>query len=266
MSERAPWGDFPLVLRNGQLGSLKNEPEYEAAKGGDREAALSLVSRLVSRDFVDSMRDQLAGRKPVLVPVLATEQGGLNKIPLAFARVLAHHLNLEVETGIGMREKVGRTGAGADHRLVAVPSFAGEVEAGQHYVILDDTVSMGGTVASLRGYIENRGGKVILAATMTAHEGALSLAVKPRMLDAIMAKHGPEMGKLCQEELGYDLSLLTQGEAGHFRAAASVEAMRLRLHDARDAARLRMDAPAVDPAEQQSLNEGPTPKPGPRMG
>lgn len=266
MSERAPWGDFPPVLRNGELGSLKLQPEYEAAKGGDRAAALAMVSRLVTHEFLDQMREQLAGRKPVLVPVLAVEQGGLNKIPLAFARVVGHHLGLPVATEIGMREKVGRTNSGSDHRLVACPSFAGEVEAGQEYVILDDTVSMGGTLAALRGFIENRGGNVILAAAMTAHEGALSLAVKQRMLDSILAKHGPEMGQLCQEELGYDLSLLTQGEAGHFRAAASVEAMRLRLHDARDAARQRMDAASADATEQQSLNTAPAPKPGPRMG
>ncbi|MCO4065368.1 hypothetical protein FA101_16420 [Pseudomonas aeruginosa] len=144
MSERAPWGDFPPVLRNGELGSLKLQPEYEAAKGGDRAAALAMVSRLVTHEFLDQMREQLAGRKPVLVPVLAVEQGGLNKIPLAFARVVGHHLGLPVATEIGMREKVGRTNSGSDHRLVACPSFAGEVEAGQEYVILDDTVSMGG--------------------------------------------------------------------------------------------------------------------------
>ncbi len=37
-AERAPWGDFPAVVRNGDLKDLSKEPEYEAAKHGDHKA------------------------------------------------------------------------------------------------------------------------------------------------------------------------------------------------------------------------------------
>ncbi|WP_227625175.1 hypothetical protein, partial [Klebsiella pneumoniae] len=33
-----PWGDFPAVVRNGDLKDLSKEPEYEAAKHGDHKA------------------------------------------------------------------------------------------------------------------------------------------------------------------------------------------------------------------------------------
>ena len=91
IGERAPWDDFPQVIRNGDLGALKNEPEYQAAKSGDMPAAIELVDRLLT----------------------------------------------------------------------------------------DETV-------------ENRGGEVVAASVMTAHEGALDLPVKPSMLAAIENKHWPE--------------------------------------------------------------------------
>ncbi|WP_419612795.1 hypothetical protein [Thiolapillus sp.] len=35
--ERSPWRQFPKVLRNGDLGSLQNEPEYDAAAASHGE-------------------------------------------------------------------------------------------------------------------------------------------------------------------------------------------------------------------------------------
>ncbi|MCZ2328956.1 hypothetical protein [Bartonella sp. F02] len=50
--ERAPWDDFPRVIRNGDLGSLKKEPEYQAAKSGDKKSALDLVEKVLTNDTV----------------------------------------------------------------------------------------------------------------------------------------------------------------------------------------------------------------------
>ena len=251
MSERAPWGNFPTVIRNGDLGSLSAEPEYAAAKAGDWQAALDIVDRLLSSDTVAGVHEALAGAQPLVLPVLAQEASGRNKIPLAFANVLAHRLGLQVETGIGQRAVVGRTGSGSDHRLVANPTFAGEVQRGQAYLIVDDTLSMGGTLASLRGYLENRGGHVVLAAVMTAHHGAVDLPVKQKMLDAIERKHGPAMNEMWKENFSYGIDQLTQGEAGHLKAAASVEAMRVRLDDARNAIGQRKDAGRASSSQQE---------------
>ncbi|EHW7386091.1 phosphoribosyltransferase [Escherichia coli] len=241
-AERAPWGDFPKVIRNGDLGSLTNEPEYQAAKQGDTEAALALVDRLISDDTVAQLKTLIGDEKPRIVPVLAVEASGNNKIPLAMAEVLADRLGLEVELDIIQREKVGRTGAGSDHRLAFNPTFEGAVAAGQKYIVVDDTLTMGGTVASLRGYIENNGGKVMAASVMTAHEGALDLAVKPKMLAGINEKHGPAMDAFWKESFGYGIDRLTQGEAGHLRAAPSVDAIRDRIAAARHEGVKRLDA------------------------
>ena len=240
-AERAPWGDFPKVVRNGDLGSLTNEPEYQAAKQGDAEAALNLVERLISDDTVAQLKTLIGDDKPRIVPVLAVEAAGNNKIPAMMAVVLADRLGLEVETDIVQREKVARTGAGSDHRLAFNPTFEGEVIPGQKYIVVDDTLTMGGTIASLRGYIENNGGKVMAASVMTAHEGALDL-VKPKMLAGINEKHGPAMDAFWKETFGYGIDRLTQGEAGHLRAAPSVDAIRDRIAAARNEAVNRVGA------------------------
>lgn len=113
---------------------------------------------------------------------------------------------------------------------------------GQKYIVVDDTLTMGGTIASLRGYIENNGGKVMAASVMTAHEGALDLAVKPKMLAGINEKHGPAMDAFWKETFGYGIDRLTQGEAGHLRAAPSVDAIRDRIAAARNEAVNRVGA------------------------
>ncbi|MFN3710636.1 MAG: phosphoribosyltransferase [Alishewanella aestuarii] len=235
-AERAPWNNFPPVIRNGDLKELEREPEYQAAKGGDQEAALAIAERLVKPETVEAIRAMVGNHHAKIVPVLANEQAGNNKIPLMTAEVLGDRLNLEVEYNIVQSEKVGRTNKGADHRLAINPTFDGKVEAGRPYVLVDDTLSMGGTLSSLRGYIENRGGLVLGAAVMTAHPGAVDMAVKSKMLADIERKHGQAMNEYWKEEFGYGIEQLTQGEAGHLRKAPSVDAIRDRITAARNAA------------------------------
>lgn len=250
-SERAPWRDFPPVIRNGGLGDLKNEPEYTAAKSGSNAEAAHLVNRLLTDETVQHFREMAGDRNPLIVSVLATEALGNNKIPLAMAQALGSRLGLQVDMSIRQINKVSRTGAGIDHRFAFQPVFDGTVEAGRNYLIVDDTLSVGGTIAALRGYIENRGGRVIGAGVMTAHEGALTLPVKQTMIDDITRKHGDAMNNYWTKEFGYGIDLLTQGEAGHLRAAENVDRIRNRIHDARLRGIAGRNEPPVPLSSQQ---------------
>ncbi|MFD1246111.1 hypothetical protein [Paralysiella testudinis] len=91
---------------------------------------------------------------------------------------------------------------------------------------MGDTLSVGSTITTLKGHIENRGGKVIGAAVMTAHEGALNIVIKPSMMDAIQQKYGDRMDDYWKEEFGYGINKFTQGEAGRIRKAPDVEHIR----------------------------------------
>ena len=233
VGERAPWRDFPPVIANGPFRTLRNEPEYQAAKSGNMPAAIDLVDRILTDDTVEKIRRQIGDSKPLILPVLAVERAGNNKIPLAMARVLADRLNLKVESNIVQSQQVGRTAASPEHRLAFNPSFRGDVGIDQAYLILDDNLTMGGTLASLRGYIENRGGKVVTGTVMVARHLMTQIAVKPKMLAAIEHKHGPSMNQFWQETFHYGIDKLTQGEARHVLRAASVDELRDRLAKAR---------------------------------
>ena len=251
LSERAPWDDFPAVLRCGNLGDLKKDDRYDAAKAGDWEAAVGMVFDQITAEFVTAVvamggRGLREGVVRVM-PLLAEEMTGRNKIPLAMADVVVTLANKKLgrqafflETGICQATRSWRTNSGADHRLANCPVFAGDVAQGESYLLMDDTLSMGGTIAALRGYIKNRGGIVLGAAVMTAHEGSLNLQVTPKMIEKITAKHGQAMNEFWIEEFGYGIDQLTQGEAGHLRAASSVGSLRDRIAAARNAARQRI--------------------------
>ena len=102
--ELVPWLLFPRVVRNGDLGSLQNEPEYDAA--------LNLVDRLFDDTTAEAIRELIGDSRPRVLPVISSEADGNNWIPLAFAEVLADRLDLDAEVGITQREKIRRTGAG----------------------------------------------------------------------------------------------------------------------------------------------------------
>lgn len=230
------------MIRNGPLGELKGETEYELAKSGDISAAVDLVDRLLTDATVNNVKERIGGTKPLILPVLAAEDVGNNKIPLAMAEVLADRLGLRVSLDVVQNVRISRTGSGSDYRLAFNPTFEGDVRQGEECLIVDDTLTMGGTFASLKGFVENRGGKVLAASVMTAHEGALCLPVKPSMLEAIVSKHGSDIDKFWQETFGYGINKLTQGEAGHLKSARSFDEIRNRIVAARHEGIERMGA------------------------
>ncbi|MCO6525504.1 LPD7 domain-containing protein [Snodgrassella sp.] len=256
---RTAWNDFPPVIRNGAMGELKNEAEYTAAKGGDEQAAMQLVAKLITADTVAQVNEMIDGHVVTIVPVSAIEASGENQIPRAMATVLAKELDLPVDHNILQANKVNRTGSGIDHRLAFQPLFTGAVTPGQEYLLIDDTLSVGSTLANLKGYIETNGGKVIGAAVMTAHEGALNIAIKPDMINAITRKHGNSMNNFWKKEFGYEIDKLTQGEAGHVRKAQNVEQIRDRILAAQHATKPEMDVgqlhKAVRVQQGQQVNQ-----------
>lgn len=219
---RVAWQDFPPVFIFCPLGTAKNHPKYEAAKmQGSDAAAYELVKDITPKQKISELSQILEDRSAHILPIHAIEEFGTNKIPAALAFYLANKLNCELCSDIVQANKPQRTGKRAFYRLSQYPFFDGKVVKGQNYVILDDTLSMGGTLASLRGYIENKGGNVILAIALTGHSGAASLNIKDAMLNAIRDKHGDELNEWWKSEIGFGLDKLTQGEAGHLKKAPS---------------------------------------------
>lgn len=244
-AERAPWRDFPRLIRNGSLAELKDAAGYTQAKAGDAEAAYDMVKSLLSTETLDNIRELAGGRVPILISVKAQESSGKNKIPEAMAHAIRASTGWPVDAEIVQINKPGRTGSGSSHRLAFQPIFDGKVEAGRDYLILDDNSTMGGTIASLRGYIENRGGRVIGAAVMSARETALDIVPTRNQLNEIQRKHGDAPNDYWTREFGYGIDRLTRAEAGVIRSAGVFDSIRDRIAAARLQAGVGVDGTTV---------------------
>lgn len=96
-----------------------------------------------------------------------------------YARLQKMYADLSLKSQIN---RVHRTGTGVDHRLAFPPEFSGVVQQNAHYFLVDDTLTLGGTLAPLRGYIVNRGGLVVGAAALSAHPNSLQLLQRMKYL------------------------------------------------------------------------------------
>lgn len=73
IGESADWDEFPEVIRNGNLGDLKAQPEFDAAKNGDSRAALDMVERLLTSETIEQVRSLIGEDKPLILPVQLEE-------------------------------------------------------------------------------------------------------------------------------------------------------------------------------------------------
>lgn len=229
---RSQWGNFPPIIRNGDLKELEKHSLYLNAKQGDFNAALILIKDCIKQNFIKEIQNFFDIKKCdkyncLLQPVLANEQWGDNKIPLALSFRLSQILKININTSIIQIDKVARTNKGAFYRLLYNPLFEGEVIKNMNYFLLDDTLTMGGTIANLKGYIENNGGKVVGGAVMTAFPTALNIQIQSNMYQGILDKFGKEnINNLIKDFFYYDLSKFTQAEAGHIKSKSTIEQIR----------------------------------------
>jgi hypothetical protein len=231
---RIPWQpDFPEVIVHVPVAIRDAHADYAAAKAGAHGSSVRLARDLIAKAAVERLQAVLAGRRPVLVPVRAIETQGINLIPDAMAHHLARALDLTVTTEIVQTNTVGHTRAGGYHRLVFQPTFAGNVERGADYVLVDDHVGLGATLANLRGHIEAEGGRVITATTMSASRRSEVLALRPETLQSLHEKHGRPLEDLVCDQLGFELDRLTEAEAGYLLRSASLDAIRAGMVEAR---------------------------------
>ncbi len=96
--------------------------------------------------------------QPVLLSAHAEEELGRNAIPQALAAHLGARLGWDVDDGVVQANVVNHTGAGGFARLARPALFAGVITAGQNYLLVDDFIGQGGTLANMRGFVESNGG------------------------------------------------------------------------------------------------------------
>ena len=226
---RKPLFDFPDVVIHASETSVKKHPSYAAAKAGDAEAATALAEDTLNPDAIASLKDFLHGRKPILISAHAFESEGVNAIPEAFAEILASKLGLQIESGIVQINTVGHTGANGFTRLARQPAFDGEVIEGQEYLIVDDFVGMGGTLANLKGYIESNGGIVIGTTVLTGKPYSAKIALDRVTLKELREKHGKDLEYWWQKKFGHTFDSLTQSEARYLLKTENADRIRNKI-------------------------------------
>jgi hypothetical protein len=235
---RTPWHHFPDVFIHASESSVKQHLMYQAGKSGDADAAEDLVHanfNLAQLSALVEVIASLAQQPPTLVSAHAYEREGVNAIPEAFAEVLGHVLRWPVERGILQVNVVSHTGADGWSRLARQAAFEGPVALNCDYVLVDDFVGMGGTLANLKGHIESHGGKVLAAVALTGKAYSAKLAVTDSTLAQLRSKHGPELETWWQHRFGHAFDALTESEARYLARAEDADTVRDRLAAAEQA-------------------------------
>ena len=230
---RVAWRqDFPDAVLLAPESQTRRHPEYAAAKSGGAVAAVTLVHALVDEAGINAIRmltERAGDSQPVLVSAHAYEREGVNAIPAALSKLLSKRLGIPFDTNVVQTNVVGHTGADGYGRLARQAAFDGVVERGRQYVMVDDFIGQGGTLANLRGWIEKKGGAVVGAVGLTGRPYSAKLKVAKEQLHELRQRHGREFEKWWREHFGHSFDCLTQSEARYLARSPDVDTIRNRL-------------------------------------
>lgn len=233
-SDRTPWpANFPDVISFCTVTERDKMPSFERAKylknpNQAKELMVQLRSTPGYKKAIQSLKALVApGEKVTIVPIHSIElpsdrkvkgkKSGINPLPLEIAMAISDETGWEVDTNVIQTNIVGHTGANALTRFAYPATFAGDVTPQRKYLIVDDHVSMGGTVANCRGHIEKGGGQVIGISSLTTNRGGSCVRLCSRHLNRLTnAENSQTMGchlSLFEKILGYPVDCLTNPEA-----------------------------------------------------
>lgn len=213
---------------------IKAHPAYTKAKAGNPESAFKLVTE-ISVGFIK----RLTGEFPVgtnYVAPFAKEATGDNAIPLLLSILCSQILQGNNETDIVQQQRVYHTGADPMERLRLRPSFEGWVEPSANYVLVDDVVSMGGTLAELANFIQLNSGKV-LGSIVLVNAGR-DKAFNPKKKDIRLLEE--RFNEEIKEIFGIHVSALTANEASYLVGFRTADEIRNRRAKAEKETNLRL--------------------------
>lgn len=231
---RSEWGDFPNVIVNAPLAQATTHPDYQAAKNGHIEAAIRLVQDVLTTASIEQLKYVIEDKEPILVAVHAEEDVSINRIPTAMAVLIAKRTGWDIEYSIVQAKKVGRTFAPSGfYRIANQPTFAGNFVKGKYAILLDDTLTQGGTFASLKGFIEEKGGCVIAAIALTGKQYSAKLSISDETLSKLRGGYG-SLEYWFEQEVGFSFDKCTESEARYLLVSKqSINSLRDKIIAAR---------------------------------
>ena len=226
--QRTPWHDFPDVLIHAEESAVKQHPCYAAAKAGGAAAAVELVNATLDAAKTAGLVQRCNAENPILVSVHAEEAMGRNAIPEVMADAIASASGWQTDLQIVQANVVNHTGANGFVRLARQAVFSGVAQPGRNYVIVDDFVGQGGTIANLKGWIESQGGQVTGAVVLTGKPYSAKITPSSGQIAALRSKHG-QIEDWWRAEFGFGFDFLTESEARYLVRSPDVDTIRNRI-------------------------------------
>jgi hypothetical protein len=219
---RFPWNHFPPVYIHAPDSAAKAHPAYDGAKAGDSLAAMKLVADLMSPQVLLRLRRRFNGLSPVLVDVRSHPTTSNNAIPNALASGLSALLGWPRERRVIKANGVKHGEASGYERLRRQVTFSGRVALGLNYILVDDFVSHGGTLANLRGHILAQKAYVIGATVLAGYDYAAELALSDVRLAELRRQHG-HIEYWWRQRFGFGFESLTASESRFLSRARTTE-------------------------------------------
>jgi orotate phosphoribosyltransferase len=208
---RAPIRNLPKVISHG--GSENLAWQELSQQKYNINFATAFVRQTVRDGVLQRLKENCKKFNPILVAVMSvTDNSGQdNLLPFAYAQALADYTNLRIDPRILKINKAKHTGASAIERLFCPSIFDGLVIAGEHYILVDDRFTTGGTLADLHGFITKNGGNVVAVTTLTSNPRSDSFQQSLETREGLTAY--PNFSRDFRKVMGFGTECLTNAEA-----------------------------------------------------
>ena len=156
----------------------------------------------------------------------------VNAIPQAMAEYLGSKLHWLVESSIVQTNVVGHTGADGFSRLARQAEFDGSVSKHTCYILVDDFIGQGGTLANLRGFLLHNGAQVIGGTVLTGKPYSAIVSSDEQQINHLREKHGAELESWWINHFRFGYDCLTRSEARYLLNTPTVERIRDKIAQA----------------------------------
>jgi hypothetical protein len=205
------------------LAYLRRCEGYDAAKyHGDANAADRIIKKCVSADKLRLIQAKYPGA--FLLPVLKKD----NALPLS----LCVNIGLPVCLSVVCQSARERKYMPAIQRILYKPVFRGEIVPGRPYILVDDVITQGGTMAALMQFVSQNGGRVPAILSLTYAKGSRRIAPAKESLITLTHRFGNRLVDFLDDcGMGRDaVSQLTHSEIRYLMKFSSVENMKKKLY------------------------------------
>jgi hypothetical protein len=239
---RVPWpADFPRIMVNApwesETFSLRNHPGYWPAKRKrDTKAAITLCDDVVTEENLEFLYDLTYGLEPIVAAPALIMHETQNALARSFAGWLSAKMNWELDRNLYQTKTINRDfNTNGWFRIVNEPEFYGQIQAGRPYILADDVCAMGGTLASLRGYIETNGGKVLGMTVLASGSGKnVQISLVGDTFARLTATWNGQLATVCSQEMGHELESVTEPEGQFLLRCPSYDRFRAGIDGARN--------------------------------